>query len=143
RHQHDIRDGFSIDFYVGSIFSQARSFAFGAVGFTPVAREHHPVLDFVGLLFKLFKKAIQPLEIAITGPQQFLLFVGEIGICAVYREVELDGTLDQALQPLAHFFAAPGGDCSIVYGSAFIGDDQIRVDTDDAAITLAAFAGSV
>src|SRR5690606_10129888 len=58
-------------------------------------------------------------------------------------KIELSRITYQLLQPLAHFFAAPGGGGTIVYRSALIGNYQVWIDSDNPPIFLAPLACAI
>src|SRR5690606_12974923 len=127
----------------GGIFAQPRPTAVGTVRLAAVARKHHAVLNFVGLLFQIFEKCVETSEIAISGPEQFFLFGRQIGVGPMDRKIKLQRILDQNLQPLAHFLTPPWCDGTIVHRTALVGDDKVGIYTDDLAIAFTAAAGPV
>src|SRR5690606_30927976 len=101
------------------------------------------VLYFIGLFFELDKKLVQPPEMAIPRPKQLFLCRGEVGVSPVYGEVEFRGITNKPFSPFTHFFTTPRSDGPIVYRPAFIWDHQVRIDTNNAAISFATLASAI
>ena len=90
RHQHQVSDRFSIDFYIAGIFAEASPPAIWTGSASTKPGKHYPVLNFVGFALEVFEKGIQSFEVLISGPKQFLFFFGEFVEGSVNRKVKFD-----------------------------------------------------
>ena len=140
-HRHQIGDRLSRDAHIQRLFAQARTSAVGACRFARVAGLHHPELDFAPLRVDVFEKFVETVEILVAAPQQTFLLGRQLVERRVDREIELRGVLHELLLPFAHRLAPPAGDGVLVNGLALVGDDEVLVDADHLAVTLAPGTG--
>ncbi len=141
--QHQVGDGSPRNLHVGRILPQPRAPAVRASGAAPVARQHYPVLDFVGLFFYFLEKIVQPLEMCVARPEQIFFSLTQILVRAVNREVEADTVTQQRFEPLAHFFRPPGRNGPLENGKPFVGNHQVGIDAQHLTKAFATPASTV
>src|SRR5690606_11285343 len=73
------------------------------------------------------------LQFVTSVPEDLLLLVGQIYISAMDREIGLVGILNELRPPFTHLFPSPALYALLLEREAFVGDDQVLIDTHDLA----------
>ena len=119
-------------------------------GLSPVAAQHHTILYLVLVFLHHGEKSINrhlvvDVETLVGGktvPQPFLLLVGELKVGLENGEVITGCTAAEFFLPHAHFLAMPALHATVIDTQCRVGDDQLLVDADHTAVTLAVGTGS-
>ena len=106
-------------------------------GFAAITRKHHPILNFIILVFQFLKEYIQTLKIAVSCPNQLLLRFRKFKIRFVNGEIKLVSVIHQFVPKPAHTFATPRVNGIFKNGQRSIGNYQFFVDSDDISVAFA------
>ena len=66
---------FIIDFYIQRFFSQTVAFTIRTLCSSPVTAQQYTVLNLIKILFNLFKKIINTINIPRAFPKHFILLI--------------------------------------------------------------------
>jgi hypothetical protein len=130
-------------FHVAGFRAQAGAFAFRTAGFTPVAGEHYPVLDFIAIGLQGAEKLIEPFKVAGTFPKHLVLGLVEFMNGPVDGKSGFFSAADKLLLPGLHFLSPPGRHGAFVEGFTGIGDHQIFVNAHNAPKSFAFGTGTI
>ena len=128
--------------HVGHALLQAGAVANGAGRFATVAAGQHAILDLVAFFLAVLEEGVDAVHAAGAVPEQFALGGVQFAVGAVDGEAVLGAVADEVVLPLAELLAAPAGHAIVIDAEGLVGDHQVGVDTDDAAVALALRAGA-
>ena len=119
------------------VLAQAGAMAVGTNRPSPVAADHHPVLDFVALGFETGEKGMDSLEMRASIPNKRLLFFGQIVPWGMDRQAGLGGPHDHLVAPASGSFAPPRRNGVVVQASCRVRHNLVGIDAQNMSIPLA------
>src|SRR5690606_1981989 len=124
-------DALASHLHVYSLLFQPGTLADGAAGLSPISCQHHPVLDLVEVLLQHLEKIVDPVDTEVVPPvpQNIFLFIAQFEVWTMDGKIGFIGVEYKLSLPLAHLFSLPALNALFLNRKAFVGNNQVLVDT--------------
>ena len=142
RQVHQLGDGSSAYLYIAGFLLQTGAVAGRTIGLTPIACQHHAVLNLILVLLQHLEEGVDASLFSRAVPQIVLLLLSQLIVRSEDGEVVSRGFVQEFLQPFAHLFASPAHHGTVVYGECPVRDNQLFVNANHLAETLAGRTGT-
>ena len=145
RHADELGDGLATHLNVVCLFTQTGSMTVRTDGLATIACQEHTILYLILVLPHHLKEIVDAhtfvrVGVGVAGqsmPQPSAMLLAQFVVRGEDREIVYLGTTYEVAFPLAQFLAMPACHTTVIDAEGGVGDDEILVDANDAAVALA------